>query len=280
MTRAAVLLILGLTTCGKEPAPRTPLERLGLSETVLGRPMVEESMQAANAILGNQTGYRIAGSWQAPAGHPGQVTVPVYLVDKSVVPAVYSVMVPDACRCIFVQPDALLAWLASHPANSSGALDTSPSAALAFMLLHEIGHIAHGDPGQFESEGGKASFNLASTIQKDREFAADKFAVEQIDAASRDLKAFKGWQGAMAVSLWLTTESWNLQADRLLNHFGGTTLCSKALFADNGYTHPNLEFRVLMANDLLSHSEASHQLLEEFRSCQSRGPDRVLYKAR
>jgi hypothetical protein len=268
---------LGLSACNEKHAEKSPVELLGLSETVLGRPLVEDAMRAANAILGGRVPYRLTGSWESTAKDPTLTTVPVYLVDRASVPAVYAVMVPDACRCVFVQTDSFRAWLDTHTKSLEGAmLSIEPSSALTFMLLHEVGHIAHHDPGQFEAESGIRALNLDVTTQKEREAAADAFAAEQVEAA---MQGGDGFLSAMSVSLAMSNLSWNLQAERQLNHFGGTVLCATALFADNGYTHPNMELRVLMANDLLSHSPLSHQLVEEFRSCRQTPPKPVLYKA-
>ncbi len=277
MKKALLLLVLGLAACREKHAEKSPVERLGLSETVLGRPLVEEAMHAANAILGSRAGYRLAGSWEPPPKAGTPETIPVYLLDRASVPAVYAVMVPDACRCVFVQTDFFRAWLDTHTKSlEQDMLSIEPSSALAFMLLHEVGHIANHDPGQFEADSGTRALNLDVTTQKEREAAADRFAAEQVDTAA---KGGNGFFSAMNVSLALANLSWNLQAERQLNHFGGTVLCATALFADNGYTHPNMELRVLMANDLLSHSTLSHQLVEEFQSCRQRPATPILYKA-
>jgi hypothetical protein len=64
-----------------------------------------------------------------------------------------------------------------------------------------------------------------------------------------------------------------------LNHFGATNLCSRAVFSDAGYTHPNFELRLLTANDMLMHTPQSEQLVQDFMSCR-RTPVPALYKAK
>ena len=78
---------------------------------------------------------------------------------------------------------------------------------------------------------------LSDEIKK-RESKADLFAVEQVEAALGDQKAIDGWLAAMRMELALSDLSWNVAVLRFLDHFGATSLCSRAVFSDAGYTHP------------------------------------------
>jgi hypothetical protein len=269
-----------LAACGADDSKHNPVERLGLLETALGRPLVARAIAAANAIMGTRTTLRLAGSWQPSADSHDQILVRVYLIDSGAAPSVYSVMVPDSCRCIFVQPTAFDAWMKDHAEALPQMLTISADAVLTFMLLHEVGHVVHGDPGQFEEVTGAAAINVDQTAQKDRESAADQFAVAHVAAALDDGKAIDGWLAATSVSLSLSDLSWNLSTLRFLNHFGATTLCSRVVFADSGYTHPNFEFRILAANNMLAQTAESEALMNGFAACRINPAPRLLYEAK
>jgi len=277
---ALLALSILVACCDAKPPVRNPVERLGLLETALGRPLVERAIVAANAILGSRTTLRIAGSWPSPAGSNDRDLARVYLIDSGSAPSVYSVMVPNSCRCIFVQPTAFDAWMKEHTEAHPQMLAISGDTVLTFMLLHEVGHIVHGDPGQFEAAAGSAATNVDPTVDKDRESAADEFAVVQVAAALADGKAIDGWLAATSVSLSLSKLSWNMSTLRFLNHFGATTLCSRIVFADSGYTHPNFELRVLTANNMLSHTAESEALMDSFTACRTDPALRLLYEAK
>ena len=66
--------------------------------------------------------------------------------------------------------------------------------------------------------------------------------------------------------------SWNISAHRLLDNFGGTSFRKASLFWDAGTSHPNLEWRILTVNALISGTEASRQLLEEFDDTRQTTP--------
>jgi hypothetical protein len=66
------------------------------------------------------------------------------------------------------------------------------------------------------------------------------------------------------VAMTLTNLSWNLARDRLLGDFGATSLGIPRVFGDPGYTHPNLELRIMVANAWISPGEASQELLDDF----------------
>jgi len=75
---------------------------------------------------------------------------------------------------------------------------------------------------------------------------------------------------------------WNFATLRFLkpDNFLGTALCSYVLFADPGYTHPNLELRVLVANDRLGRTAQSEALIKTFTECRIDHGPRILYQAK
>jgi len=260
------IAMLGLAGCLESDPDKNPVERLGLAETTNGRALVEDAIAKANAIAGTRHAARLFTSWQNTDSAKDAVTV--YLIAPDSIASAYNVMVPTNCRCVFVQPRAFEEWVFRRSGASTSMLEVQRADILAFMLLHELGHIRHGDPGQFEAEHGNAEANFLETSQKQRETSADRFAVDLISAASQDSKAVAGWLSANSLQIALTNLSWNLASMRLIGNFGASTLCAKSAFGDSGYTHPNLELRVLTTNALLANTETARQLLDDFQGCR------------
>jgi hypothetical protein len=175
-------------------------------------------------------------------------------------------MVPYDCNCVFVQPEIFEKRLSSYSNASPAMLRVDKGEALAFMLLHEVGHLAHGDPGKYQDRAKTHNYNFDLTDQKEIESSADRFAAESLIAASADKAHFATWMASMKIEMTLANISWNLSVIRHLDNFGASILCSKFVFADNGVTHPNYELRVLTVNDLISHTAASGELLRTFEA--------------
>lgn len=263
--------MLALSGCNESHNPENPVENLGLQETTRGRQLVEDAVAKANAILGSRDGRRFRGSWQAVSVQdPKNEFVPIYLISPGSISSIYSIMVPTQCGCVFVQPSALEAWIAKYSTASSAMLSVEPPDIVAFMLLHELGHLEKGDPGQFDDVAGQKATNLDQTDQKLREQNADDFAVEKLLAAAADMDAVDGWLDAMNMQMALTNISWNLATIRVLNNVGASLLCTQAVFQDSGYSHPNFELRMLYVRDRLSNTPESRQLLASFEACRTK----------
>jgi hypothetical protein len=139
------------------------------------------------------------------------------------------------------------------------------------MLLHEAGHVAHGDPGEFDGSDSGA-LNTDATIEKQREENADAFAVEQLKGATSRMKDTTAWLNALNATKDLSNLSFEMDGARMLDHPGPNA------FYDTGYTHPNFELRILTVNDQISGTPGSHQLLENFLTRRTQH-DNVLYQA-
>jgi hypothetical protein len=138
--------------------------------------------------------------------------------------------------------------------------------ALAFMLLHELGHIAHGDQtSAFAPLSDRAAdTNLVSTAQKCQEFAADDWAADQVRRAFTP--GHPGFFASMSVQFALSAMGWNLARRRHIDNFGATVLRDPRVLFDQGYSHPNFELRILAANELVSGDSAAKALREEFEN--------------
>jgi hypothetical protein len=152
---------------------------------------------------------------------------------------------------------------------------------LACMLLHEAGHIAHVDTNSGnafdDASGGGGKFNLDATAQKDRENAADRFAADATASGIQEKGTDRGLAAAR-LSMGLAQLSWNLAEHRLLDNFGGTEANLSSLFQDAGLSHPNLEWRILVVNEAISHSSTSQQLLSDFEGHRQHEPS-ILFQA-
>jgi hypothetical protein len=269
-----LLLVVGAIGCSRSKAPYNPVSEMGLLETTNGRELADRTVTLANSLLGPDAKITLRTSWTAENPGARQVAT-VYLVNTAGAPALYMVVVPSDCGCIFIQPQRYAAWVTQYSTTLSSMLPISSENVLVFMLLHEIGHIVNRDRGEFVEPAGENSSGLST---KEREERADSFAVLHLMAAAKRTKDTDAWLNAMHVEMDLANLSWNIQALRQNEYFGSTVLGTPAAFADAGYSHPNFELRILTVNDQISHTAISHQLLESFQATRNRKGDPVLFK--
>jgi hypothetical protein len=167
---------------------------MGMSETVLGHALLENALALSNTWIDPDKGIRFAPSWTKSDGSTKGV-VPVYAISTFNAPVNYMIAVPAGCRCVFIQPRAYEDWLDKHLSQDGNRLEVDETRLLAFMLLHEAGHISNGDLGEFDGSGS-GSLNTDSTADKQREERADAFAVEQVKHALARTKDISAWLNA------------------------------------------------------------------------------------
>lgn len=265
--KSAYLLLLAFVLCDvqRAQAQAPDLDFYGYRRSASGRKLAGEALVVANSLLAGVSKLKLRQEWTGPDKKAAETDVTVVLIAPTAVPFV--IQVPHrSCRCIFLQMEAFRKSLGTYSGRPKQMMAIEPSHMLAFMLLHEVGHIESGDPGAFEKEG--ADFNYDDTVFKERERGADQFAAKALTAPTKDTA---GFLNGMKVRMTLSHASWNLTAVRLLDNFGGSTLCSKSLFADRGLSHPNFELRILAVNDILSNSPTSRELVEQFEDCRKPG---------
>lgn len=207
---------------------------------------------------------KLAPAWLAvPTG-----AVPVYSVASPTLSALTPAAVPRGCQCVFISPTALNAWLKAH-STGTARFELDASRVLAFMLLHEAGHLKQGNPAADFTNGAVSQLNVDPTRAKANEEEADEFAADLIRKAmtSRNSNSLT----ASLISMELTHLSWNMQAYRTLDEFGATALGKPAVFFDHGYSHPNLAWRILRSNHLIHQSATTRKLLESFEEARERG---------
>ena len=247
-----------------------PVEASGYRQSVQGRPLVETASRAANAVLSSSSSFRLKPSWSIGATEdPASSDIELFLIAAT--PTPFVIQVPfRSCRCIFIQEEAFRTSVARYARNSKRTSNIDPSQLLAFMLLHEVGHQKEGHPGYMDRESPDLNFD--DNEIKARERAADEFAAQALIAASKDTNRIDAFLRAMEIEMALSKISFNLTGIRVIDHFGGSTLCSKDLFADRGVSHPNFELRIVKVNDIISGTPTSHQLVADFERCRSPQP--------
>ncbi len=251
----------------------------GLEHTAQDRPLVATSIARVNRLLAGRA-IRLAPAWEPlPQPSNGIASYPVYLIrtpdGKGTTPAA----VPKGCQCVFVDPAFLESW-AEFNSQGNGRLTIDRKYFLDFVLLHEAGHIANGTAaGRFEN-GGWSPFNIDPSKDKTAEIGADDFAATILKDASQHTSANNDSIQANWVVNELVKASWNMQAYRTLDEFGAFAIGKRSVFFDNGYTHPNMAWRILRVNHAIQQSEATSSLLKAFEEARERGEkSEPLYKA-
>ncbi|TBY61036.1 hypothetical protein E0H46_30435 [Rhizobium leguminosarum bv. viciae] len=242
----------------------------GYAETTQGRALIEGAITKVNVIINPDDNLQLVPGWERESWNSN--SIPVHLIGGNT--SALMIFVPQGCRCVVISVPPLVAWLAnsSNPETADMAVDQGD--ALTFMMLHEIGHIAHGDNAgeAFAPLPTSASdANLVPTAEKTREFAADAWAADQVRHAFEPGQP--GFSASMKVQLALSAMGWNLARRRLIDNFGVTALHDPRVIFDAGYTHPNFELRVLVSNELVSGSPAAKALREEFERMRKNPAD-------
>lgn len=272
-----VVAVLFWSGCKHSSATKNPVMDMGLTETALGHALIEQAAESANSWLEPGSGVRFVPAWKTTEAQSTSNAVPIYAISDVNAPANYMVAVPTRCRCVFVEPRAYETWLYNRVSHTGETLEISEARLLAFMLLHEAGHITHGDPGEFNGSG-TGSLNSNVSAEKERELAADSFAVEQLKGAMGRMKDYTPWLNAQLATADLSNLAFEMQQVRQERFFGSAVLHTPGAFYDLGYTHPNFELRLLTVNDMISNTPTSHQLLQDFLA-QRTTQSSVLFQA-
>lgn len=271
-----VFLVL-LSGCKSDPHSPPSIESFGLVESTADRPTLQSAIQTTNLVLGSSALVRLRPGWKDPRERQ---SIPVFAVAPHGLSKREAMASYQPCNCVVAQIGWVDEWLKEQIGSGSGLLTTDLRDVLAYMLLHEAGHIAHGDMNRsnaFDNTFSEGKFNLDPTAQKDRENAADDFAANAIASGIKEKGTDRGLAAAR-VSIVLAQLSWNLAEHRLLDNFGGTEANRSSLFQDAGLSHPNLEWRILVVNDAIAHSTTSQQLLKDFEQHRRHKPS-VLFQA-
>ena len=249
------------------PGTAVTVEQFGLEESARDHPVVSGAIAIASDVLSPAAKVALGAGWkQPPAG-----AVPVFAVTGTGLSQREIMTTYVECRCVIVQAEVLPAWLAKYQGSGESLLSVEVPLILAYMLLHEAGHIARGEAFKTGLDEASRRDSGGREEQKPLEAAADEFAADSIIAAMAEKGTARGL-AASRIAVALAQLSWNLSAHRLLDDFGGTALRKRTLFQDAGLSHPNLEWRILRVNALISRTPAANSLLEQFENARSAGP--------
>ncbi|WP_051242426.1 ImmA/IrrE family metallo-endopeptidase [Azohydromonas australica] len=142
---------------------------------------------------------------------------------------------------------------------------------LIFILLHEIGHLRKGTPGAAFRNGEMSQLNVEPSRAKAAEEEADDFAAEVLKTRAKQMPVGDVSLAANWVVMELGKLSWNMQAFRTLDEFGAFAVGKPSVYFDNGYSHPNLAWRILRVADLIQNTESTRYLLKAFEEARRRG---------
>jgi hypothetical protein len=271
MTRRTLLAALaGLTACRREVSLQLcQPEQYGLEAWTVHPEQLDGAVSKANAILDPAGHLRLVTATVKPLS--GQKSIPVSLVHGTFVSDADVAIIADG-SCIFVNRDWKSQLAPFFGKDTTGTMDLEPDDALAIILLHEVGHI---QPAALPDNQAISALVSSLGSGKQEEMRADAFAAGQIAGATS--RKWDPTQAAFHVSLALSHISWNLQADRMLNNFGATSLNLPSAFNEKGLSHPNLELRFLVINYLVHPDKASLDLLNAFIYARDH-PGGVLYQ--
>jgi len=245
-----------------------PVADRGLLHTQEGRQLAERAIDQVAKLVADD-GPRLVPSWRAPGGQASEA-VPVYLVEGKPGTIVTPAAVPSGCRCVFVSPSVLKKWIQRNSAGP-GRVSLDDGNFLVFILMHEMGHLKKGTPGAAFHDGEMSQLNIEPSRAKAAEEDADDFAVAVLKLRSKQTKANDVSLAANWVVLELTKLNWNMQAFRTLDEFGAFAVGKPSVFFDNGYTHPNLAWRILRVNDRIQQTKETRYLLEAYEQARDRG---------
>ncbi|ROZ74955.1 hypothetical protein EEB15_16375 [Ramlibacter sp. WS9] len=173
---------------------------------------------------------------------------------------------------MFVTPSVLRDWVRRNSAGQ-GRMELDASHFLVFVLLHEVGHLRSGTTGAIYRDGAMSQLNVEPSRAKAAEEDADEFAADVLARRARQPIANDDSISANWVLIELTKLSWNMQAFRTLDEFGAFSVGKPSVFFDDGYSHPNLAWRILRVNDRIHGSRDTRDLLEAFEEARRRGAD-------
>ncbi len=266
--RAVVLsaLLAGMPMAG---AADVVTER-GYATTTMDQQLVEAVLVRVNRLL-SETAIRLMPSWRSNGSSTAE-GFPVYLVQSGSKGAETPAAVPFGCRCVFVNPFVLADWVKNN-SKGSGRLDLDRGNFLAFVLLHEAGHLAKLTSAAVFENGEMSQLNVDPSKAKAAEEEADDFAAELLKRRARQAQVNDTSLDANWVVNELTKLSWNMQAFRSLDEFGAFAVGKPSVYFDNGYTHPNLAWRILRVNNLIQQTKETQYLLEAFEDARRRGAD-------
>lgn len=247
-----------------------PVTERGLQHATQGQAAAERAITTVSKLVAD-SGPNLIPAW-SQAGDSAVEQVPVYLVEGRPGAIVTPAAVPSGCRCVFVSPSVLEDWIHRN-STGPGRMELDTGQFLVFILLHEVGHLRKDTPGAVFRDGEMSQLNIEPGRAKVAEEEADDFAADILKTRANQKPLSDVSFAANWVVMELSKLSWNMQAFRTLDEFGAFAVGKPSVYFDDGYSHPNLAWRILRVADRIQGSDATRYLLKAFEEARRRGAD-------
>ena len=233
----------------------------GVYQSLRYRGLVSDAIKLANSVAAASTEYELCEGWE----NASNGCIPVHVVQSTAFDETDVSFVPADSRAIFLNADGIPYLKKQLVGDAAGVVPVDPSHPVAFVLLHELGHMENEDSRPFVAGGPLTRLDVETIEAHGRhpELMADRFAagcIRRASSSSESRHAFAGSALAMSVQLF----SWNISANRTNQSIGSLATGSREATWDRGYTHPNIELRFLITNHFILPTDASRELLSNF----------------
>lgn len=261
-----------LCGCSEQPVASHPDHcATRLAEVPRFNDDLEEAIKRINPLL--EPKHRIFALTEENRDKPFPEPIPAYTARASVTGDMVA-QVPYGCPEIVFNAEAFYHGLQQTMDSTDNAEDM-----LAFLLLHEVGHIANEHYGQFLPVENSVDPNIIPSIDKDAERQADQFVIDLLrprianELPDETLIAHR-------ILTFIGLYSFTIAGTNSINCFGCRPLGSTDIFWDHSRTHENLELRLLKINHGIHPSDTGEKLLRDFEASRDRqhSPE-ILYRS-
>lgn len=259
-----LIAVAGFALCfaGSSIGPSNILRRFGYQEGFAFRTSASRAVKLIN-ILDPQASLRAVWDDSSNGG------IPVVLINEPSRLGRGPSWVPKSGEVIFLNSAALNGLRHLFRQTNESAHQVSSQYLIALLLLHELGHIRHLDRGSFEDASGAPvprqeinldDYNLVPTESKFIEARADRFVANLVARAGEAEGPRKAASARFSYEIERIVV--NFVAERGIEEFLGNG--EEKIYWDHGYSHPNLQLRLLIINYLINPSEYGARVLQSF----------------
>ncbi|MGR9253020.1 hypothetical protein [Rhizobium leguminosarum] len=245
-------------------------ETFGLERTTSEGELLRGGITIANILLKNRSD--LSFSREETDGIAEQ-QIPIFVLSSINLNLSDVMWVPKGCRCVYVHARGLRRWLDKAQISDGYGDHFDERDAVAFFLLHEMGHVIHEKPGALlEFEDANPSENMDKNNSKAEEDNADAFAEGVIKKALTSEANDRAT--ANAVSQNVAVLATNIYTAIILSTTLDNIMClSPRVYWDWGYTHPNLAYRLVRLANNLAPTETISTALNDFEKCRALSPE-------
>lgn len=260
MTPWSSLLILLSIACRPDP-PTDWQTKYAVHESVRHRSAILEAIRQTNLVT-EAGDPKLAAGWESSSLR----AITVHCVSADWMGSTLPMVVAPDRKAILVNSQGIDALLSRFTAGGGWHVEIEATALLTFALMHEVAHIAHDDE---INERLMPAIEVEDLARPDTithpEWRADMFVANRIKRATRvpsdDPDRFI--DGNM-LALQLTKMSFALFGKRMQDHFGAEATTLKRVMGDPGYTHLNIELRLLILMQNVFPTDAGMEYLQMY----------------